>query len=163
VFQSTLKGPPYDIVVVEGDDGAYAVDLEIARNDTRAVVLSCRLAGHLQDGVAVFDFSFLIAVAPLDGCGESFETQDGRITKKYIPSDLRPQIVSLVRDCLRSLIGKVQPEVIYRVLKGRNAPEKCLRKHHLITDTLSDLGYRVHDHGTDAYGRLFFVMRRGDN
>jgi hypothetical protein len=41
VFRSTLNGPPYEIVVEKGECGTHLVDVEVAQDDTRVVIVSC--------------------------------------------------------------------------------------------------------------------------
>jgi hypothetical protein len=163
VFRSTLKGPPYEIVVEAGDCGSHVAVVEIARDDTRVVAVSCELAGMIMEGEPFAEFSFSILVLSLDDSGEPFETQDRHIAAKYIPAIARHKVMPLVCYCLQSLIEKVQPPGVYRVAKEPNPPEKALRKHHMLTEVLTELGYHVHEQGTDPFGRRFCTMRRNPN
>jgi hypothetical protein len=83
VFRSTLKGPPYEIVVEAGDCGNHVTVVELARDDSRVVAVSCELAKMIIEGEPLAEFSFSIFVVSLDDSFEPFETQD-RHSKVHI-------------------------------------------------------------------------------
>ena len=84
MFRSTLKGPPYEIVLAEGDCGSYVAEVEIAKHGTRIVTLLCALAGMVLDGELLAEFSFSIAVVCLENSFEPLETQNRDIAAGYI-------------------------------------------------------------------------------
>jgi hypothetical protein len=145
--------------LAEGDCGSYVAEVEIAKHDMRVVTVLCVLAGMTLDGPFA-EFSYSIAVVSLDDSFEPLETQDRNIAAGYIPADVRPMIMDVVCSCLRLLVEKVRPNGVYRVVKEPNPPEKALKKHHMLTMALKDLGYFVDEEGTDPYSRRFSVMRR---
>jgi hypothetical protein len=146
--------------VADGDKYGYMISVLIAENaaTTQRVFMDASLV-HIYEQ-DFWEFSFTISVIALDGSCEEFATQDGRIASGYIPRKLRSFVLELVQISLRLLIGRVKPELVYRVTKGRDLPEKALRKHHLLTETLVECGYKVQESGTDQHGRTFWLCER---
>jgi hypothetical protein len=48
------------------------------------------------------------------------------------------------------------------VTKDREPSDKGLQKHHLLTETLVNIGFSVAQDGTDPFGRRFWIMQRPD-
>jgi hypothetical protein len=107
-----------------------------------------------------WEFSFTISVVALDGGSEDFTTQDSILARSFLPARIRGSILKLVCESLRVLLGIEEPYLIFRVTKGRNLPEKAMRKHHMITAVLAKAGYHVEETGTDRVGRTFWLLAR---
>jgi hypothetical protein len=159
VFEPTLKGPPYEILVEDGDNGSKVVVVEIARRGPRIVAVSCELVQTATGAEICSEFAFSIIVFSVDDSFEPFETQDRNIAAPFIPQVVRPLVMPLVASCLQSLIESARPARVYRVAKEPNPVEKALIRHHFLTNALSGMGYVIEDEGTDPYNRRFCLMR----
>jgi hypothetical protein len=160
MFTSFLSAVPDRMPVEKDDDGDCIIVVPIASCalTDRIVSVDCRLAAGCGDDPGMHEFSFEISVATLDSSGEAFSTQDRDIAKPYIPPDSRALVLQIVCEACRTLLAEVRPLRVYRVTKGRNPPPPALRKHHLITQTMESCGYSVTDHGTEPFGRVFWVL-----
>lgn len=148
-------------VLVEAEcEGGFLVAARIATDHVRLVSLLCRLADAELGGEIVSEFSFSIAVVAFDDTCEPFQTQDRHIAAPYIPHDARAHVMPLVCRCLKALVDHTRPAKVYRVTKDRSGSEKALRKHHMLTEALQEMGYAVLDRGTDPHGRRFCMMQR---
>jgi hypothetical protein len=162
MFRSVVQdAPAFEISEIADDEQCgYMVSLLISRNDltNQDVYVDIKLVYvYDQD---FWEFSFTISVISLDGGFEEFATQDSKMAAPYIPDGIRGTILIWVCLALKKLVAQVQPERVFRVTKGRNLPEKALRKHHLLTGALVECGYRVQETGTDPFGRAFWVCER---
>jgi hypothetical protein len=80
------------------------------------------------------------------------------MARGYLPAEVVALVMPCVCGAIGALVQAVQPAVIYRVTKATQPPDKALRKHQMVTETLVELGFQVQDSGTDEFGRQFWVM-----
>jgi hypothetical protein len=148
-------------VEVCGPDPDYAVVIPLAASDDgyRLVALEVRLLPYEWEGSFEHEFKFSIAVLDEDD-EQPFRVFDRDMAKGYLPHEVRHLILPCVGVAIEALVRAVQPEVICRVTHASRPPDKALRKHHMVTDTLVGLGFRVQETGTDRFGRQFWRMSR---
>lgn len=164
MFCSTLDGDSFPYDLFEDDDRSWVVVTPIAYCDAtdRTVAVDCRLLPGCDIKGEFWEFVFQIAIACLDGTEPPFYTQQREIARNYIPEDVLPKVMEIACSSLSLLLTHVRPVRLYRVTKARNPPEKALRKHHLLTETLLSSGYAVAKTGTDFLGRMFWECIRND-
>ena len=161
MFYSVLEGPPYDIQVEDGEEEGRIVIVVLAKHfDGRVVSVLSGLVETEIGGMQQWEFSFSIEVFSEGELFEHFSTQDRNIAANYIPLGIRALVMDVVCASLRALIEDANPAMTYWVTKDLNPPEKGLAKHHMLRETLENMGYTCAEEGTDAFGRRFWSMRR---
>lgn len=161
-FKTILKAGYAFSPIPPGVDGESAITLPFAKEllGARVVYLTCGLTPFLEGETEYYDFHFGIDIIDEDGTRESFSTQDREIAKAFIPQDIRAQIMALVCEAFRELVGDLQPERVYYVSKGKDLPEKALAKYQKVTEAAEAIGYSVHEMGTDVVGRRYWILSR---
>lgn len=164
VYLSVLDGIPstFDIETENVDVGLEAsvmIALAVSDDERKRVGLQISLSPFKFDGVLCHEFAFAIFVEDLEA-DDVFVTHDRDIAKGYLPSEVRPHIMPCVCGAAKALVSVVQPAAIFRVTKSLRPPEKALHKHHMITDTLLALGYKVTQSGIDPAKRNFWVLEQ---
>jgi hypothetical protein len=161
-FRSILTDPPNFKISPVGDieQEGHMISVLIAENaaTTQQVFVESILI-YVYDE-EFWEFSFTVSVIALDGGSEDFATQDSKIARGFIPARIRGSVLNLVCESLRLLLKIEKPDRVYRVTKGRDLPEKAMRKHHMITSVLVEAGYHVEEMGTDPIGRTFWLLVR---
>ena len=150
---------------VEGPDPNYWVLtlLAVSEDELKNVAVRTLLMPFTHDDVAAHELKFEIVIAG-DEADEVFVTQDRFMARGYLPAEVVPLVIPCVCGAIGALVEAVQPTVIYRVTKATQPPDKALGKHQIVTERLVELGFQVHDSGTDGFGRLFWVMTQvGDD
>jgi hypothetical protein len=162
MFYSILIGPPYDLRIEDGEDGARIIVVPLARgnDENRIVSVVCELARMVINDVEYWEFSFSIEVFGLDGSIEAFRTQERAIAAPYIPDEMRPSVMTVVCAALERLVEHVNPARLYWVTKDREPHEKALHKYHMIRETLENAGFLLRDEGIDQFFRRFWTMVR---
>jgi hypothetical protein len=163
VFISVLSDHPvFDISeLADCGESGYVVSVLLAKDEetSRHVFVDAKLV--YVHSAQFWEFSFTISVIALDEDFEPFATQDREMAAPYIPTDMRSAVIEIVRTALRVLVNHAKPAMIYRVTNGSGLPEKALRKHHLLTETLIEAGYDISHSGTDRFERTFWFFERG--
>ena len=164
MFVAALDQVP-DEYEVEGPDPNYWVLtlLAVSEDEVRDVAVRTLLMPFTHDGYVAYELKFEIVIAG-DEADEVFVTQDRYMARGYLPAEVIPMVMPCVCGAIGALVETVQPAVIYRVTKATQPPDKALRKHQMVTERLVELGFRVHDSGTDEFGRQFWAMTQvGDD
>jgi len=163
MFSSILRASPYDIEVdADGDCPTVIVAIAQCNEKNRIVSVVCELAKADVCKEPCWEFSFSIEVFALDGSIEPFRTQDRQIAVGYIPDEVRKRVMDVVCEALKALLDHTNCRLIYRVTKDRDPSEKGLKKHHLLTETLVNVGFSLLEDGTDPYSRRYWIMQRPD-
>lgn len=125
------------------------------------VAIEVRLWPAHWRGVSCHEFKFAIVIFDTD-TNEPAVIFDRNMASGYV-GKTRDLIMPCVCAAAKALVEAVNPHVVYRATYLARPPEKSLPKHHLITDTLLELGYETAQAETDVYGRQFWLMiRDGD-
>lgn len=158
-----LKAP----TVAEDSPGIWStlVPIALCADTDRLIAISCELVWMTHDGqvpaVQEFhEFSFAIMVIDRSGIEEPFSTQDRTIARRYLPEASVGRVMPIVLWSLEALVRNVDPEILYRVTKSQNPPQKSLAKHNLVTNFLGEMGYEIVEVGTDRFLRTYWVMAR---
>jgi hypothetical protein len=161
-FHPILKGPPYDCLVEESDEGGLMVIVALARESegSRVVSVVSELFETVFDGETFWEFSFSIDVFCLDDSFEAFRTQERAIAAPFIPVPIRDAVMKVVCSSLESLVTHAAPRAVYWVTKDRNPHDKALPKYHMVRETLENMGYSVTRTGTDRFSRRFWTTVR---
>jgi hypothetical protein len=157
-----MKSNPEIEIQDDPDEAAKLIVIPVAEDKSSGFVVSVvsQLALTIMEDEDVSEFSFWIAIHCADGTAESFDTQDRDVAFRYIPPEVRPLVMELVRTSMAELVADGIPRLIYRVTKEAGLPEKALTKHHLLTETLENIGYFVKKQGTDFCNRHYWLMER---
>lgn len=125
-----------------------------------AVMYRCHLfpAPSIQEDC--WEFGFDLQVEYLDGSESSFNTMDRNIAIQYVPDLVQPFVIPAICLCIDALVGDCSPDLIYRVTKGRNLPEKALQKHYIVGERFASLGYRITETGLDSAERMYWLIAR---
>ena len=163
MFVPALDHVP-DHFEIEGDETHYWVLtlLAVSDDEVQSVAVRTSLIPFTHEDNAAHELTFEILIAGDEA--EVFVTQNRFMARGYLPDDVVPLVMPCVCGAIGALVKAVQPAVIYRVTKATQPPDKALRKHQMVTERLVELGFRVHDSGTDEFGRQFWVMTQlGDD
>jgi hypothetical protein len=148
-------------IVSEGERHTVTIPLGASEDGLRWVAIEVRLWGGHWRGHPIHEFKFAIIYFDED-VGEPAEIFDRYMAASHLES-VRHLVMPCVCEAAEALIGKVQPEVIYRATYATRPPEKALGKHKMITDTIAKLGYQVAQEGMDPQVRHYWLMiRNGD-
>ncbi len=160
MFIPLLDGVPDEFEVeISAEFARITIPIAISDDGNRLVACVCSLTPLPEENAC--EFSFSIVCITYDDSELPLETQDRNIAAGYIPDETRPYIIPSVCEAACDLVYHVRPETVYRVMKGRNLPEKALHKHHLITEALHTMSYVSVDNGVDEYGRAYITMQTG--
>jgi hypothetical protein len=102
---------------------------------------------------------FQIEVISLDGRWQSFETDRRDVAKPYIPDELRPLVIEIVKDSYIRLIREIEPNTIYPKTTMTGFLPKAMAKHESLTAAIENEGYDIIDADNDRDGRWYWLMK----
>ena len=155
--------PPPKLSLQFGADKRHCfVDVRIARsaNGNIDIFLRSELLQGAFEGEILHEFAFSILVVGDENGEPPFETQMREIATRYIPPEIRRDIMPIVCDSLAMLLSFVNPRRLYRVTKSAGLPAKALAKHEMLSQACVKAGYRIVDSGIDPMGRNYWDMLR---
>lgn len=162
MFEPLIDEVPNEFEI-EGLCGRPTVTIPLAASEDgyRWVAAEARLWPCHWRGVDCHEFKFAVIYFD-DSDGEPAVIFDRNMAFGYVGS-VRHLVMPCVCAAAKALIEAVQPDVIYRATYFCRPPEKSLKKHHMVTKAIEDMGYHVAQSEMDGHGRVFWVMiGRGD-
>lgn len=149
---------------IYSDGTVHTIEYTVARSDHQCKSLDLVVVLECTDSEEwAFELSFSLLVVPdSEESGAVLEIQSGLMARNYLPAEMRPLVLQLVMESSRRFVRELKPASISRVTKEHQLPEKALAKHHMLSRTLVECGYRVHAEGNDQFGRRFCHMRLDD-
>ncbi|MCA3083108.1 MAG: hypothetical protein ING69_10690 [Rhodocyclaceae bacterium] len=143
----------------ENGDELVLTLLSFDEAEGRAVYLRTGLSPVTHEGRSFHELWFDIYVV-YDDDRSPDSIQNGLFTKGLISDDVRWLVFMFVMESVGILIEEIGPKEIYRVVKLAGLPDKAMRKHHMLTSALEELGYYVFKSGLDTMDRECWFMRR---
>jgi hypothetical protein len=74
----------------------------------------------------------------------SFSTQNPDVTQRFVPSQIRREILPLVAKQYSAILEMFRPGFVYRGCAQPNLPENALEKHRFLTKAIIGCGYYMY-------------------
>jgi hypothetical protein len=129
------SGEPFVSIISRGDYGAF-------------------------DGFQFMEMSFEVQI--ISENGDVFSTQNPDVSRRFVPTTIRKEILPLVARCYSAILEKFRPGFIYRACAYPNLAGNALEKHHFLTKAIITSGYYMYREGTDEFGHDFWLCGAND-
>lgn len=119
------------------------------------VTIESFLARPVANGCYEFGFAIVVYDILTKTVREKIFTSEK--ARPFVPQDRRNDVVEVVCESAKGLMGRVRPNCVIRVLAepGKNS----LRTHERITGAITSCGYDVQEHPNLAYSFLHRRLR----
>ena len=155
----------YEVMIPSHRDGYHELGetnyVVIAQDDITYDKLVLFTELHKENNYYIYSYFFDVFDKNGNKKTRRIYTRDK--TSKYLPKEIKPNIIPLVLKMTKSLINRIKPDIIQRET-SEYIPKEYMDRYDIISKLLQDdLGYKLINHDVGDNGHRWIFSKDGKN